>query len=103
MGRESETYLLLGSPELVPRFPGLCSRSVFALGSGTTNLTDYLLPLFFRCIIIVDIAITVTITIIDVFVMSVSDFLDRCRVEIVVGMRSWRKGISAVLSITQHT
>jgi hypothetical protein len=38
-----------------------------------------------------------------VFVVGISRFLDRCRVEVVVGMRSWRKGISAVLSVTQYT
>jgi hypothetical protein len=37
------------------------------------------------------------------FVVGVSRFLDRCRVEIVVRMRSWRKRISTMLGITQYT
>jgi hypothetical protein len=95
------TYLLLGSPNLIPRFPSLCSGSILALGSSTANLAHYLLPLVFRRIIIVIIFFVVAF--IDMFVVGVSRFLDRCRVEIVVGMGSWRKGISTMFGITQYT
>jgi hypothetical protein len=35
--------------------------------------------------------------------MGISRFLDRCRVEVVVRMGSWRKGISTMLGISQYT
>jgi hypothetical protein len=38
-----------------------------------------------------------------VFVVGIACLLDRCRVEIVVRMRSWRKGISTMFGITQYT